>query len=129
MFSLKVRHFFAILFLSMASASLALATEPAATEPNTEAPKGQEAQQTAPDVVQERVQVLGSTESAREATGSAHYISKQELEKQRYVDIHRILRNVPGINIQEEDGYGMRPNIGLRGTGVGLRCSRLGGQG
>lgn len=58
------------------------------------------------------------TSGLKEIPGSVHYITPKEIEKFNYTDISRTLRSVPGINIQEEDGFGLRPNIGLRGTGV-----------
>lgn len=60
--------------------------------------------------------LLGSKFEARNRTGSAYYLSKQELEQHNYFDINRILGQVPGVNIYEEDGFGLRPNISLRGT-------------
>ncbi len=48
---------------------------------------------------------------------SSHYISTRELSQINSQDINKILFNVPGVNIQEEDGFGLRPNIGLRGSG------------
>lgn len=61
--------------------------------------------------------VTGSAESVQEVGGSATFVSKEEIEKFSYTDINRTLRLVPGLQIQEEDGYGLRPNIGIRGSG------------
>ncbi|HSF88408.1 MAG TPA: TonB-dependent receptor [Saprospiraceae bacterium] len=66
----------------------------------------------------EAVVMTQGTGGLKEIPGSVHYITPKEIEKFNYTDINRTLRTVPGINIQEEDGFGLRPNIGLRGTGV-----------
>jgi len=66
----------------------------------------------------DQVTVIGSPEEAQQIPGSAHQIAPEELRQQDHSDIHRVLRTVPGVNVQEEDGYGLRPNIGMRGTGV-----------
>ena len=60
--------------------------------------------------------ILGSKFQAKNRTGSAYYISPQEIKKFNYSDINRVLRSVPGVTIYEEDGFGLRPNISLRGT-------------
>ncbi|MCE8574442.1 TonB-dependent receptor [Bacteroides fragilis] len=68
------------------------------------------------EVVVSSQQILGSKFKARNRTGSAYYISPEEIRKLGYTDINRILKAVPGVNMYEEDGFGLRPNISLRGT-------------
>ena len=60
--------------------------------------------------------ILGNKYVAQNRTGASYYVSAEELEKFGYVDINRALRAVPGVNFYEEDGFGLRPNISLRGT-------------
>lgn len=72
----------------------------------------------------DRLTVVGSAERAEETAGSAHYIGSEELEKFDYRDVNRVLRQVPGVYLVEEEGYGLRPNIGIRGSGTD-RNSRI----
>jgi Fe(3+) dicitrate transport protein len=62
--------------------------------------------------------VTGGAEALLRLPGSGHFIGKAELDRLASSDIHRVLRQVEGVNVQEEDGFGLRPNIGMRGTGV-----------
>ncbi|MBX3018792.1 MAG: TonB-dependent receptor [Bdellovibrionaceae bacterium] len=43
-------------------------------------------------------------------------ISKETLEEARLTDVGRALRQAPGVYVRDEEGQGLRPNIGLRGT-------------
>ena len=68
------------------------------------------------EIVVSSQQILGRKFKARNRTGSAYYISPEEIRRLGYTDINRMLKAVPGVNMYEEDGFGLRPNISLRGT-------------
>jgi len=67
-------------------------------------------------VALQQVYITGGKDQIQTQPGSATLIDQMALEQFEYTDIHRVLNEVPGINIQEEDGYGLRPNIGMRGS-------------
>ena len=67
----------------------------------------------------DRIMVVGTADNLEIIPGSASQIEGAALLRSQagFADVHRILRSVPGVNIQEEEGFGLRPNIGLRGSG------------
>ncbi|WP_133471159.1 TonB-dependent receptor family protein [Paraglaciecola marina] len=62
------------------------------------------------------IQIFGNQNALETATGSGFVLNEAALEQFEFDDIHRVLQSVPGVYIREEDGYGLRPNIGLRGA-------------
>ena len=69
-------------------------------------------------VLKERSSLVGSWQNFLRIPGSASVVTTRDLEKYADTDINRIIARIPGVYTQEEDGYGLRPNIGMRGTGV-----------
>jgi len=41
------------------------------------------------------------------------------MQQQSVTDINQVLKTVPGVYIREEDGFGLRPNIGIRAASAG----------
>ncbi|MFK8029769.1 MAG: TonB-dependent receptor family protein [Gammaproteobacteria bacterium] len=68
------------------------------------------------DLSIEEITIIGDREDAANATGSAQVLDSEELEKFEFANVQQILRAVPGVALQLEDGYGLRPNISIRGT-------------
>ena len=64
------------------------------------------------------VTIIGKKTDLADVPGSAHIIDSEELAEFAQSDILRVLRAVPGVYVQEEEGFGLRPNIGIRGSGL-----------
>ena len=64
------------------------------------------------DTIIDNITIIGD----KELPGSADTVSSEDLEKFETMDVHKALAMVPGINIRPEEGYGLRPNISIRGT-------------
>jgi len=60
----------------------------------------------------------------RRAPGSVHVIGEETLERYKYDDPHATLQLVPGVYVRQEDGFGLRPNIGIRGA-ISDRSSKV----
>lgn len=64
----------------------------------------------------EEITIVGSQEAVRTLPGSAALVDNEQIRIEAANDINQLLKTVPGIYIREEDGYGLRPNIGIRGA-------------
>ena len=69
--------------------------------------------------------IIGRSSDVADVPGSAHVVDSETLEIFNDSDILRVLRTVPGVYIQEEEGFGLRPNIGIRGSGLDRSCLDL----
>jgi Fe(3+) dicitrate transport protein len=78
----------------------------------------------AQDGLFEEITIVGSRENAGRITGSAYFIGAEQLRTFSYADIERIVREIPGVSVQLEDGYGLRPNLSIRGVTT-ERSSRI----
>jgi Fe(3+) dicitrate transport protein len=68
------------------------------------------------EILMREVSIIGSKSAVKDIAGSAAYLDVQDIRTQNVEDVNRILRRVPGVSIREEDGYGLFPNISLRGV-------------
>jgi len=64
------------------------------------------------------VTIIGRRSDVADVPGSAHVVDQDDLAVFIDGDILRVLRSVPGVYVQEEEGFGLRPNIGIRGSGL-----------
>jgi len=60
--------------------------------------------------------IVYSEDGTPRVTGSAQVIGAEELELYEADDIHKVLQTATGTYVRDEDGFGLRPNIGIRGA-------------
>lgn len=70
----------------------------------------------------QEVMIVGFRE--RTVPGAGTYINNEVLKELNQPDVNKVLRTVAGVNVRDEEGFGLRPNIGLRGTPVN-RCAKI----
>ncbi|MCU0990788.1 MAG: TonB-dependent receptor, partial [Xanthomonadales bacterium] len=70
------------------------------------------------------ITIFGSAQTARDVAGGASAITAEDLDEFETTDVVRALRRVPGVALQVEDGWALRPNISIRGTAA-ERSSRV----
>ncbi|HMP30698.1 MAG TPA: TonB-dependent receptor plug domain-containing protein, partial [Saprospiraceae bacterium] len=76
------------------------------------------AQKSILDTIEVLKEVMIVGEKNQSIPGSGSYINTKRLQKLNQPIINNVLRTIPGVNIRDEEGFGLRPNIGLRGTPV-----------
>lgn len=69
----------------------------------------------APADAGDMILILGSKDHLARIPGSSAEISLQNLERGRPFSLNEALRQVPGLVVRDEEGIGLRPNIGVRG--------------
>jgi len=67
------------------------------------------------DVVVMAGEIAGSHERARRLPGSVEIVERETLERSRVMTTNEALRRVTGVHVRDEEGFGLRPNIGIRG--------------
>ena len=96
------------LFLGCATLAFPALAETAESAEGTAASMG--AAQPATEIV-----VVGEAEDAGAIAGSFGKVNDEDLRRSRVLNVNDALRQVPGVFARDEEGAGMRANIGIRG--------------
>ena len=72
----------------------------------------------------EKVVIIGTEGETKILPGSGAVITPAQMDQEVVSDINQVLKTVPGVYIREEDGAGLRPNIGIRGA-TGERSEKI----
>ena len=59
--------------------------------------------------------LVGSAETLERLPGSVDVVDRRQMEDSRVADVNEALRKATGVNVRDEEGLALRPNIGIRG--------------
>ncbi len=104
-----------VLPLCMLTAHVCAAAEPAEAVQDQSETRARIQQPRLPAAFDE-ITIIGDADDVSSTAGSAYVIDEARLEEFKYTDVQRIVREIPGVSVQVEDGYGLRPNLSIRGT-------------
>jgi len=102
----RARKHPALLGLAIAAALLGAEQSPAADDESATA---------ASDGLEPVIVVIGDRIRLDTIPGSASVISGEILTASRVLTVNEALRKVPGVFARDEEGLGLRPNLGIRG--------------
>jgi Fe(3+) dicitrate transport protein len=69
----------------------------------------------AEEMVVSSSRIAGTPEVLEQTPGSVEIIDQRTLESSRVFNTTEALRKAAGVNVRDEEGFGLRPNIGIRG--------------
>ncbi|HYW31145.1 MAG TPA: TonB-dependent receptor, partial [Gemmatimonas sp.] len=105
--------------LGVAAAFLSLGLVPrtiVAQETGARIPDDSTARRSVSDTVRlAGVSVMGTADRLARIPGSAERVDAAQLKGSRVFTTNEALRKVPGLVVRDEEGFGLRPNIGVRG--------------
>ncbi len=61
------------------------------------------------------IRVVGTADALAAIPGSATLLDARALSRWHVLTVNEALRRVPGVLARDEEGFGLRPNIGIRG--------------
>lgn len=62
------------------------------------------------------VLIIGDNADLMNLAGSGAQVTPEKVQFHKYSDLNQLVSLVPGVYVREEDGFGLRPNIGIRGA-------------
>lgn len=103
----------------LATTAATLAAPAALAQSDAPLPMSEEERRSRADIV-----VVGPVDHTTALPGSASLVSEEDLARSRAFTVLEALRQVPGLFARDEEGVGIRPNIGVRGL-TPIRSTKL----